>query len=189
MNKKKLFLAGIWFNTSTDTNFAYKIRMDIDNTPITSENRNRFWFPGPMSSFAMDMRYHRGFVQLQHSVDQAIIRVAKRQRFETDEKGLDNDKKRPKRSPEFGDFLDMFLGNEIDEPLKPVLKYSTDNYKYFTKEFPYPKYKKDSYKTGLYLYQTVQMAFFLALIIEVGSSVRSRIWLRESGNYTVSHCA
>lgn len=189
MNKKKLFLAGIWFNTSTDTNFAYKIRMDIDNTPITSENRNRFWFPGPMSSFAMDMRYHRGFVQLQHSVDQAIIRVAKRQRFETEQKELDNDKKRPKRSPEFGDFLDMFLGNEIDEPLKPVLKYSTDNYKYFTKEFPYPKYKKDSYKTGLYLYQTVQMAFFLALIIEVGSSVRSRIWLRESGNYTVSHCA
>lgn len=192
MNKKKLFLGGIFFNVSANgseivRDYSYKIRMDIDNTPITIENRNRFWFPGPMSTFAMDMRYHRGFIQLQHSIDQAIVRVAKRKQFEaTLEEIFDSeDSSRDKRSPQFGDFLDFFLGSSKSES-KPEVKYNVDDFKYFTKEFPYPMYKKDTYKTGLYLYQAVQMAFFLALIIQVGSAVRSRIWLRESGNYTVS---
>lgn len=193
MNKKKLFLAGLYFNVSESNSsecaahdYLYKIRMDIDNTPITIENRNRFWFPGPLSSFAMDMRYHRGFIQLQHSVDQAIIRVAKRNQFEATSNEITNsEENREKRSPQFGDFLDFFLGSSSSE-LKPELEYNLADLKYFTKEFPYPMYKKDTYKVGLYLYQAIQMAFFLALIIQVGSAVRSRIWLRESGNYTVS---
>lgn len=81
MNKKKLFLAGIIFDNDGQatgphlTDHAYKLRMDIDNTPVTLENRNRFWFPGADGSFELQMRYHRGFIQIQHIIDQAITKT------------------------------------------------------------------------------------------------------------------
>lgn len=79
MNDKKMFMAGVYFNDETNENeFSYKLRMDIDNTPITLENKNRFWFPGPLSSFELDMRYHRGFIQIQHVLDLAIIKREKK---------------------------------------------------------------------------------------------------------------
>lgn len=75
LNQKKLYFAGIYFNeTNNENDIAYSIRMDIDNTPVTVENRNRFWFPGAEGRFELDLRYHRGFIQIQHSVDTAIIR-------------------------------------------------------------------------------------------------------------------
>lgn len=87
MNDKKMFMAGVYFNDESNENeFSYKLRMDIDNTPITLENKNRFWFPGPLSSFELDMRYHRGFIQIQHSLDLAIIKREKKNQtiFEED---------------------------------------------------------------------------------------------------------
>lgn len=301
LNDKKLFFGGILFGNITDEitakNFSYTIRMDVDNTPITLENKNRFWFPGPLASFAMDMRYHRGFIQLQHSVDQGIIKTVKKARFKlvdeakvldvkeddiqattvapksvevttqkkttttttepeatTTEKpsplldllfhqiasgdgspvnitgaaedlegaGLEdflnfNDdttttttttpvpsttavpeqhnvtidehlvaKKRTKRSPQFGGFLDMLMGSA--KPIEPKLKYNVEDLSYYTKQFPYPAYKKDAFKVGIYLSQAVQMAFFFGLIVQIGSAVRNRIWIRESGNYMVSGC-
>lgn len=79
MNDKKMFMAGVYFTDETNENeFSYKLRMDIDNTPITLENKNRFWFPGPLSSFELDMRYHRGFIQIQHALDLAIIKREKK---------------------------------------------------------------------------------------------------------------
>lgn len=84
LNEKKLFLAGIYFNStessissvgSSQKNHAYTLRMDTDNTPITLENRNRFWFPGPDANFELQMRYHRGFIQVQHIIDQAIVKT------------------------------------------------------------------------------------------------------------------
>lgn len=297
LNDKKLFFGGILFDNITDDvnevkNFSYTIRMDVDNTPITLENKNRFWFPGPLASFAMDMRYHRGFIQLQHSVDQGIIKTVKKARFnavaaeakETAEDGHDakptttaapksvevtvhrqttttmatpdatttekpsplldllyheiangdgspvnvtgtaedlegagledflnfNDetttgapsttavpqqhngtvddhlvaKNRTKRSPQFGGFLDMLMGTA--KPKKPKIKYNVEDLSYYTKQFPYPAYKKDTFKVGIYLSQAVQMAFFFGLIVQIGSAVRNRIWIRESGNYMVS---
>lgn len=75
LNEKKLYFAGIFFNETNNPNdITYSIRMDIDNTPVTVENRNRFWFPGPEASFELELRYHRGFIQVQHSVDTAIIK-------------------------------------------------------------------------------------------------------------------
>lgn len=87
MNDKKMFMAGVYFNDESNENeFSYKLRMDIDNTPITLENKNRFWFPGPLSSFELDMRYHRGFIQIQHALDLAIIKREKKNQtiFEED---------------------------------------------------------------------------------------------------------
>ncbi|XP_076176197.1 lipid droplet defective isoform X2 [Ptiloglossa arizonensis] len=54
---------------------VYKIRMDVDYVQSTKRLKNQFWVPGPESSFIEHLRYLRGFVQLQDSVDRAIIRA------------------------------------------------------------------------------------------------------------------
>ena len=35
----------------------------------------RYWRPGPEDSFAGDLRYMRGFLQLQDMIDQAVIQL------------------------------------------------------------------------------------------------------------------
>ncbi|XP_044002930.1 uncharacterized protein LOC122848731 isoform X2 [Aphidius gifuensis] len=56
-------------------NVTYKIRMDIDFVPSTKRIKNQFWLPGPESSFIEDLRYLRGFVQIQDSIDRSIIEI------------------------------------------------------------------------------------------------------------------
>ncbi|XP_033187616.2 lipid droplet defective isoform X1 [Bombus vancouverensis nearcticus] len=56
-------------------NIVYKIRMDVDYVQSTKRLKNQFWIPGPESSFIEHLRYMRGFVQLQDSIDRAIIRT------------------------------------------------------------------------------------------------------------------
>lgn len=81
LSDDKLLYAGIYFKEDAKTNeTSYKIRMNIDDTPITSEVKNRFWFPGPEGNMALDLRYHRGFAQIQQSVDMAIIKVEKQKK-------------------------------------------------------------------------------------------------------------
>lgn len=331
MNKKKLFLAGIYFGDegygagSELTDHSYKLRMDIDNTPVTLENRNRFWFPGPDGNFELQMRYHRGFIQIQHIIDQAITKTIvelENERLEQEWKstttvapttsiwddddeyeeeeetaaadnksttpttgtvsttiatdgvavnstdtidttiptepifvetetqpsttsetilptttiqieteqnnsssptvnihlnkpakaadvdltfrddrpqlsetdtanGATNSVKRlrKKRSPQFN-FLDLLTGGgDIGSTSNTVETFNgsikLSDQQIYTKQFPYPKYRKDNFKTGLYLAQSIQLAFFFALIIQVSASVRQRIWMRESGNSTV----
>lgn len=76
--KKKLFYAGLYFtNEGSGNDTSYKLRMEVDNTPVTIENRNRFWFPGAEGSFELEMRYHRGFIEIQNSIDTAIIKHKK----------------------------------------------------------------------------------------------------------------
>ncbi|KAL0830195.1 hypothetical protein ABMA28_003651 [Loxostege sticticalis] len=58
------------------SNIKYKIRMDIENAPTTRRLKNYLWIPGPEASFLENMRYFRGFVQIQDLVDKAIIHVA-----------------------------------------------------------------------------------------------------------------
>lgn len=77
LSHNKLFYAGIYFkNDSIDNEneVSYTIRMDVDNSPVTIENRNKFWYPGPEGNFEFDLRYHRGFVQTQHAIDTGIIK-------------------------------------------------------------------------------------------------------------------
>lgn len=249
LNEKKLFYTGIYFNNanlSSGKDISYEIRMDIDNTPKTIENRNQFWFPGPEGSFVHDMRYHRGFIEMQHSVDTGIIKwLKKRQNQEkkllekqqekpidfnfgdfSDDTGttetesplfdfvlsgsnddvtvspLDDETEdylnfdtkvestvlnRTRRAPQFGGLLGI-LGSgssstkaAADEPET----YEIDKLNFFTKQFPYPKYRSDDFKKGLYLSQAVQMTFFFGLLIQIAASVRYRIWSKESGNRRV----
>lgn len=276
LNQKKLFFAGLVFeNSTTPGEIPYKIRMRTDDTPVTVENRNRFWFPGPEASFELDMRYHRGFVEIQHAVDVGIIKFMKQEKskeekvavqdtpsssglglgfgddfgssedeeeedetttaagsttenldslysdlskkinisssdlnrfsnksslddyldFKDDEEEIELDEEDPltlnststtsapsrrKRAPQFS-LLDLFLGGGSKKKTDEVT-YNVAKEKFYTKQFPYPAYTRDDFKKGLYLAQSIQMTFFIALIVHVSSSVRQKIWMKESGN-------
>lgn len=285
LDDKKLFFAGVYFSdknlNTAKKNVDYKLRMITDNTPVTYENKNRFWFPGPEASFEFDLRYHRGFIQIQHAVDMAIIKskkvgdgvVAPEEEEETDQVtkspmnvdldfGDDDDfgvtfdpfelidkesttSTTTRRSttttaePDaFGSLVEALQKGNVDaetildafnaeeekkekmtstttttttenpkEPsptvsrkkrqmgfldmlfggggAKKEARIKSEEMKYYTKQFSYPKYTKDDFKTGLYLAQSVQMAFFFALIVHVALATRNRIWMRESGNSTL----
>lgn len=87
------FLAGVIFLETTShrakksldyelpDNITYKIRMDVDYVPSTKRLKNQFWIPGPESNFLEHLRYLRGFIQLQDSVDRAIVKVKARRDF------------------------------------------------------------------------------------------------------------
>lgn len=281
LNEKKLFYAGIFFkNNGYDKSkkFSYTLRMDIDNTPITLENRPRFWFPGPNGNFELEMRYHRGFIQIQHMLDQAIIKtvtdVENKVREEewlrhttttttavpttvgestnTDsfviELDLDNSSNETAENEDIKDITDgtnstgaatfetvtvattnapskaseqpeTTLSSATEMPITTTQLPTTivrkkrqsdffnailngpdeeENESKFpgyisfgklhtyTKQFPYPKFHRDNFLKGLYLAQCIQLTFFFALIVQVTSAVRNRIWLKESGNSTVS---
>ncbi|CAF4764109.1 unnamed protein product [Pieris macdunnoughi] len=78
------FTAGLVFlNMSHDEetfprNIEYKIRMDIENAPTTKRTKNYLWTPGPEASFLENMRYFRGFVQVQDIVEKAIVQLSDR---------------------------------------------------------------------------------------------------------------
>ncbi|XP_059222779.1 ATP-binding cassette sub-family A member 13 [Stomoxys calcitrans] len=309
MNHKRMFYAAIYFNDTQSDNVAYKLHMDTQNTQPTIENKNRFWFPGPSGSMLLDLKYHRGFVQIKHSLDLGIIRHKKEKlreqglleppttpkppgplftvHIETgdDEEddeddddewstnsnsttavlgstkpknqtlissvvsgiGIDvgNVTKKPLVSvtettpmtpsddettnmpeldeeattdlpleattesidneiittllPQLSDelldnlengeilkrqkrqgFADLF--SSFSSQVEETYKFEIDKLKYFTKQFPYPAYTKDDFKTGIYLAQAIQLAFFIGLVAEIASSVRHLIWMRESKN-------
>lgn len=84
--KKLLLIAGIVFDMSdafmrkrrqADTQIPkhihYKLRMDVDNTPDTEKIKSQFWRPQPYDNFFTELRYFRGFLQLQDMIDEAII--------------------------------------------------------------------------------------------------------------------
>lgn len=298
LNDKKLFYAGIFFGNDgyeKEKEYSYKLRMDVDNTPITLENRNRFWFPGPNGNFELEMRYHRGFIQVQHIIDQAIIKTVvdaeneiREQNWlrtsttttttttETsiDDDSFDSDSNSENKSSESNsnsndmaenentttekneteeaettvapseivrnsnalkasnetliekeiqtealtvpssalaesttpqtttatserplvrkkrqfDIFSSILGGSTTEEKQPKFEGGINygDMHTYTKQFPYPKYRRDNFLTGLYLAQSIQLLFFFALIVQVSNAVRNRIWMRESGNSTVN---
>ncbi|XP_018348552.1 PREDICTED: uncharacterized protein LOC108752306 [Trachymyrmex septentrionalis] len=148
------FLAGVIFldNTSSHLakrsldhelpdNITYKIRMDVDYVPSTRRLKTQFWLPGPESSFLEHLRYLRGFIQLQDSVDRAIVKV-KTRRYDLE-------------------------------------------WKTVTQQMPYPCWKDIPFQTTLYESQGMQVCFFFALMMCVGSAVRHIVWERESQNSMV----
>lgn len=52
---------------------TYKIRMDIDNVAHSNRIKQRMWRPIPEDIYEEDLRYFRGFMQLQDLIDNAII--------------------------------------------------------------------------------------------------------------------
>ncbi|XP_035722982.1 uncharacterized protein LOC118441973 isoform X2 [Vespa mandarinia] len=146
------FLAGIVFleketerskrslDYGLSDNVTYKIRMDVDYVPSTIRLKNQFWIPGPENSFIEDLRYLRGFIQLQDAIDRAIIKIK----------------------------------SQKDQ-----------NWKTFTQQMPYPCWKQVPFQTTLYESQGLQVCFFFAFMMCVGSIVRHIVWERESRNSMV----
>ncbi|GAB0094455.1 ATP-binding cassette sub-family A member 12 [Sergentomyia squamirostris] len=89
--EKKMFWAGILFNQRGEKDFTYKLRMTIDDTPKTRELKSGFWFPGPEASFELDLRYHRGFIQLQNLIEMGIIKSQKELKTPPSTEGEDED--------------------------------------------------------------------------------------------------
>ncbi|XP_029170086.1 LOW QUALITY PROTEIN: uncharacterized protein LOC114939826 [Nylanderia fulva] len=146
------FLAGVIFLDTTSgrakksldyelpDNITYKIRMDVDYVPSTKRLKTQFWIPGPESSFLEHLRYLRGFIQLQDSVDRAIVKVKARRDL---------------------------------------------NWQTLIQQMPYPCWKYIPFQTTLYESQGMQVCFFFALMMCVGSAVRHIVWERESQNAMV----
>lgn len=121
LSKKKLFWGAVYFvnSDSKDNETTYKLRMETENTPKTVENKNRFWFPDPEKSFALNLRYHRGFIQIQTQIDQAIIK------YEIDKRTPAAPVKDTKVSDDIDDFdfetfEDKFGSKEDESPMKPT---------------------------------------------------------------------
>lgn len=80
------FLIGFVFENTkpTDTelpeNFAVKIRMNVNNVPETNLPRPWLYIPGPADNLFMDLRYMRGFVQVQNLLERAIISTINEQK-------------------------------------------------------------------------------------------------------------
>ncbi|XP_030023361.2 uncharacterized protein LOC115442462 [Manduca sexta] len=75
------FSAGIVFKNTElqndgQVNVDYVIRMDIENVPTTKWKKSYLWTPGPEANFIENMRYFRGFVQIQDIVDKAIVQLS-----------------------------------------------------------------------------------------------------------------
>ncbi|XP_076323090.1 uncharacterized protein LOC143232010 isoform X1 [Tachypleus tridentatus] len=92
LNKNREFIAAVVFMNVGEKNnlrekrsieetghlpshIEYKIRMDIDNVPTTRKIKDRFWSPGPKDNFMENMRYFRGFVQMQELLDKTILSI------------------------------------------------------------------------------------------------------------------
>ncbi|KAH8273384.1 hypothetical protein KR018_006518 [Drosophila ironensis] len=92
LSQNKMFLAALNLEDVGLKQASYRLHMDTDNTQPTFENRNRFWFPGPADSMVIDLKYHRGFVQLKQMVDLGILK------HKRDEAGY-----LPEEEPQLGD--------------------------------------------------------------------------------------
>ncbi|XP_069125420.1 phospholipid-transporting ATPase ABCA1-like [Argopecten irradians] len=62
---------------------SYTLRMDVENVRNTVRLKERMWRPFPEDDMIFDMRYTRGFIQLQDIVDSAIIRMQTGQPVDT----------------------------------------------------------------------------------------------------------
>ncbi|CAF0899716.1 unnamed protein product, partial [Brachionus calyciflorus] len=77
------FLIGIVFenikpsDTNIPPNFSVKIRTNADNVPETNILRPWLWVPGPADNLFMDLRYMRGFIQMQSLVERSIVKFIK----------------------------------------------------------------------------------------------------------------
>ena len=61
-------------------NFSVKIRTNADNVPETYILRPWLWVPGPADNLFMDLRYMRGFIQIQSLVERSILKFIMEQK-------------------------------------------------------------------------------------------------------------
>jgi len=87
--KNATFLIGFVFENTKPTdkvlpeNFSVKIRMNLNNVPETNLPRGWLWIPGPADNLFMDLRYMRGFAQIQNLLERAIVTTINSEKVES----------------------------------------------------------------------------------------------------------
>ena len=78
LNENQEFFAGLVFLNSSNgssNHVQYKIRMAKDSVPNSKDLKDRFWVPGPDGDILEDLKYLRGFQQIQDLIDRSILRI------------------------------------------------------------------------------------------------------------------
>ena len=78
LNDNQEFFAGLVFLNPTNgssNHIQYKIRMAKDAVPNSKNLKDRFWVPGPDGDTLEDLKYLRGFQQIQDLIDRSIMRI------------------------------------------------------------------------------------------------------------------
>ena len=78
LNDNQEFFAGLVFlnpNNGSSNHIQYKIRMAKDAVPNSKDLKDRFWVPGPDGDTLEDLKYLRGFQQIQDLIDRSIMRI------------------------------------------------------------------------------------------------------------------
>ena len=114
------FLIGLVFENTKSTdvtlppNFAVKLRMNVNNLPETNLPRPWLWVPGPADNLFMDLRYMRGFIQLQNMLERAIISTVNEYKYSMNPGTM--------------------TAEAYDDKKFPIV---------YLQQFPYPKYKSE----------------------------------------------
>ncbi|XP_045104403.1 uncharacterized protein LOC123499934 [Portunus trituberculatus] len=174
--ERKEFLAGIVFqgvgeSGSTETalpaDLTYTIRVDYSKSPPTFLLGPKFWRPGPYSDVAFYMRYQQGFVQLQETLEHAILKLYHQQA----KAGQGTAGERRKRS--------------VNSPL-PLTEEEEDlllNLPVHTKQQPYPCYTKDDFLQMVNESPVMSFIFsFLSLVLFSTFIIQQLVQERESRN-------
>lgn len=174
--ERREFLAGVVFqgvgeSGSTETvlpaDLTYTIRVDYSKSPPTFLLGPKFWRPGPYSDVAFYMRYQQGFIQLQETLERAILKLYHQQA----KAGQGAAGQRRKRS--------------ADSPL-PLTEEEEDlllNLPVHTKQQPYPCYTKDDFLQMVNESPVMSFIFsFLSLVLFSTFIIQQLVQERESRN-------
>jgi hypothetical protein len=84
------FLIGVVFENVKPTdakipeNFAVKLRTNIDNVPETTIIRPWLLTAGPADNLFLDLRYMRGFAQVQNLVERTMLKLVAQEKYGKD---------------------------------------------------------------------------------------------------------
>ncbi len=153
--KNSTFLIGFVFqntkpgDTVLPDNFAVKIRMNLNNVPETNLPRGWLWIPGPADNLFMDLRYMRGFAQIQNLLERAIITTINREKA-NQRPGLNS--------------------AAFDDKQFPVV---------YLQQFPYPKYRSEDVTSSYINYFILPIIVTLMWSGNIGLAIRNLIKEKE----------
>lgn len=130
--------------------FRVKIRMNVNNVPETNLPRPWLWIPGPSDNLFMDLRYMRGFVQIQNLLERAIISTINSEKVA---KGNTRIKPEAYDNEEF-----------------PVV---------YLQQFPYPKYRSEDVTSSYINYFILPILVTLMWSGNIGMAIRNLIKEKE----------
>ena len=156
--KNATFLIGFVFentqpgDTVLPEDFSVKLRMNVNNVPETNLPRPWLWIPGPADNLFMDLRYMRGFVQIQNLLERAIITTI------NEEKAMNAKNKGTRTAASY------------DDKEFPIV---------YLQQFPYPKYRAEDVTSSYINYFILPIIVTLMWSGNIGLAIRNLIKEKE----------